>query len=269
MNENKGKMTAFECEDVRARLMKMRTILGVWMIAVFVSAILIPLVSILALYENESAEKSIRFLSDHSSITILLAVFCVCVAILYCVELMNLHKFNSGTLVAGVFLLATMVFSEVNSTASSIASAGSTDVRTNVSATLDSALISCLFMLALGLAYRWTYCTAMSEATRDFSMPASGLWEGLRDLSRIVSVISAVLVFLLKLLLDKFVKDIQSADISYEEVLNKTRAMVVLLMVIVMVSSIVDLILQVRERTCLLETAEILYPKEDNSRLRY
>lgn len=263
MIENNGKMTAEECGDIRGRLLKLRKILLAWMIGEFVSLILISILSILAVYENETAGKILLFVSEHDSITIALTLFCSCAALLYCVELMNLRKFNSGTLIAGIFVLAAILFSSSGGTTmTTVASYRESLAKYNYASALTSAYINSLFLLVLGLVYRGIYYTAMSDEMIRYSMPVSKAWKGLWDLAKIVAGASAVVIYLMKLLIEKFIKDLQEKNYSSQEMMEKTQGMIMILFIMVIVAALVDLILQFKERDCLAETAETLYPKD-------
>ncbi len=246
------KMSAQDYRETEGILVHLQTINKVFLVFECMSLVLIYLAMIGSYLENELCENILGFLSKHDTILMVLGVGIAIVTILYYVFLMKIPFHGTDFLLAGIVGFVGLLYEGKNSTTVSGSSGSS----------LTSAVTAALVSVAIIFIFRKLYCDAMCKMTEDVPGRAGKAWKGLWSLSRISCILSAILIIVLKFYAQGLYDSLDRWSDDYELAYNTFMISAV---VIAAASIVIEVILRVREISCLKITHEEVYSKRNST----
>ncbi len=251
MSEKYQMMAPDDIRDCCDRIGRLRTLL-VYFIILQGITIGIFLFTVLGIYfDFEFMVKWIEFIQKHDSVIMIISIASTGVAFLYYAELMCLNRLDNNLLVAGVLGIVTFLYGGLMASLYGVDSSSYASVLTKISYTKS------FVVLIMAVVFRRIYYSAMSSRTWPLSEEVSALWKRLWDFTLKVYVGTAIVLVALKLVMERIIKNAEKNSFKYDDSTQKVIG--ILLFVIIVAASILEIVMQCRERKCLEETSECLF----------
>lgn len=252
MSEKYQMMAPDDIRDCCDRIGRLRTLLTYYIVMQTIALVLLFISFFAEYFDVEFLMKFVNFIDKNDTITMIITIVSSGVAFLYYAELMCLNRLDNNLLVAGVLGIVAFLYS---GSATSMLGVNSTAYITAIYKTYFSKAIIALIMAVV---FRKTYYSAMSSRTWPLSEKVSSLWKRLWSFTLKMYVGTTIVLVAIKLIMDHIIKDAGSKQYSFD-LKTTVTILACLLLVIIVAASILEIVMQCRERKCLGETSECLF----------
>ena len=251
MSEKYQMMAPDDIRDCCDRIGRLRTMLTYYIVMQTIALVLLFISFFADCFDVEFLKKIEDFILKHDTITMIITIVSSGVAFLYYAELMCLNRLDNNLLVAGVLGIVAFLYG------GSVTSMLGVNSTAYIAAIYKAYFSNAIIVLIMAVVFRKTYYSAMSSRTWSLSEEVSTLWKRLWSFTLKMYVGTAIVLVALKLVMDSIINDTGKKQYKYDTATD--TALACLLLVILVAASILEIVMQCRERKCLGETSECLF----------
>ena len=244
----KMKMSLQDYQKTEGILRQLRIINMAFLAFEILSLMFVNLVAIGKYLEDETCTNIVGFLSEHDVVLMLLAVGLAVMTVLYNIILMKIPFPGVDFLIVGIVGFVSYLYEGSHSSA----------ISSEDSVAITTAVTSAMVSIAILFISRKLYCDAMGKMVADLSEKAQKAWKGLLRLTSIVCILSILLLVVMKYVTQGLYDSLDYWDPDYDVILN---TVLIALVVIACSALFVEILLRIRELSCLRVTQKLIKEK--------